>query len=332
MIFRLIVSTIFVLFFNQPIRAQISSQEKQIPIEENGATFVDIDTLREIIVSTSRSELGESNQTVQKLDDFFSSAPIAISSQGQFTVLNPQFIFKSDKIPSDFLQRYPLFAVREPITREFALAYATFLSNSSKNLIPVLYELISSVDTSDWVQDNYSFYYLCLRTLAVTQVIDHRVGNCLNESLNSFKLRDTTVFVRFANIYMKLYRASRFIFESVSEKDRFYYPPNIAYKAIDTRAADFEEACLPLKQNYVGIGRAKSKIREDSLNRLPGGIMSSIAWSLFGRRQTIQDYNALFAMPDLNSISGPYFSTVGENGRSLDRWPDYGHLCGHFWY
>lgn len=329
MIKRLIFVTILSLSMIEMAQSYISPHEVQIPFTNNGNSYVDVQTLREIIQSAKEES---TDATVRRLNDYFSSASLTVNPQGGFTLLNPHLIFSTNKITWDFDHRTPLFSVNEPVNVEFALAYATFLSQATENLIPTINEMIKAVDSTEWRQEHYSFYYLCLRTLAVTQVIDTRVARCLDESITHFKVKNSQVFLQMANLYMKLYRASRFVFESLKEKDIFKYPKvEPFYDRIDIRTDDFKLACQPLQKTFLALGATREALRQDSLNRLPGGLMSSIAWRLFGSDQSTRNYNAIFAMPNLAFISGPYFDAITEKNQQFLHSPDYNHLCGEFW-
>lgn len=292
-------------------------------------SYFDSKSLEEIIAGTVGDPAPDSLETtIQKLEDYFSSAPIAVTSSGGLTVLTDGFRFNVDKFPDHFYQKYPVFPMLTPITPQFALAYAKFLSNSTKDLIPVLNELIKTIDASVWVQEHFTFFYVCLRTLAITSNKNQRVQNCLDESIANFKLKNTVQFVRLANIYLKLYRASRILFESISELDPNTYKRTVTYDPINVDAPEMIAACKTANETFAGISQTKHRIRKESLERMPGGLWSSITWNLYGQDQTTQGYNLIFATPDLNSISGAYFRVKWD---TKSRWSDYSFLCGEYW-
>lgn len=326
---KFIIFALFSIFELAYAQSFSSLQTIVVRNNSNEGAYFDSKSLEEIVQGTIGEPAPDSLETtIQKIDDYFSSAPIAVTSSGGLTVLTDGFRFNVDKFPDHFYQKYPVFPMLTPITPQFALAYATFLSNSTKDLIPVLNDLIKTIDSSVWVQDHFTFFYVCLRTLAITSNKNERVQNCLNESIANFKLKETDKFVSLANIYLKLYRASRIIFESNSELDLKTYIRTATYDPINVDTPEMKAACKTANETYAGISQTKERIRRESLERLPGGLWSSIKWNLYGKDQTTQGYNLIFATPDLSSISGAYFRVKWDH---QSRWADYSFLCGEYW-
>lgn len=308
---RLNVLTLFFVFNFLTVNSFAINPWKEEHVQSKNPTalYFDQASLEQLALE---SETLSPEATAIKIDEYFSSAPLAINEAGQFYIVEGAYQRNAFLSPRTQNQKHFVFVIPVKLNQSFAQGYMIYMNKIMEQLINALEAGIDLTFDPDDAKTKYQHFYLCLQNVAI--VGDQSSLQCLEQALQAVGYKKPQDVSYLANLYIKMYRTSRLAFGTIVTPDekKVWHKERIA-PPIYVDDPLIRESCQMLTDKMNVLDQERFSIMTASM---PGvGIFDRIDWHLGGGKSRSQRAQKLFyAVPDVQLVSGAYFDVSVKGG------------------